>query len=114
MHNSILTKLMPKQCGWNHCSQTSQAIISSVSGCLQMQKSSSGAYGSTSVTATCVMAPLLSPVAPVRGRTPALAPAPLMTTEPLIAFEAAGLDDWDSAPSFLSPAASRAVLPSTY
>ena len=40
---------MPKQCGWNHCSQTSHAIMSSVSGCLQMQNSSRGAAGSASV-----------------------------------------------------------------
>ena len=84
-----------------------------------MQYSSSGAYGSTSVTATCVMAPLLSPAAAaaagvVRGGTPALAPAPLMTTEALMVFEAGGLDGCDSVASFFSPAASSApVLPST-
>ena len=31
--NSGLTRLMPKQWGWNHCSQWSQPIITAVSGC---------------------------------------------------------------------------------
>ena len=42
-----LTKMMPKQVEWNHCSHTSQAIISIVSGCLQVQNNSRGAAGST-------------------------------------------------------------------
>ena len=42
-----LTKLIPKQCAWNQRSQPSHAIMSIVSGLLQMQKSSRGAAGST-------------------------------------------------------------------
>ena len=59
-----LTKLILKHEAWNHSSQSSQAIMSNVSGCLQKQKSSVGLSGSSGIPSRYIMPVSASGAAP--------------------------------------------------